>query len=380
MNNAIGSTQAKGTVIRFERVSKSFTTNDGGTFQALDNLSLAVSDNEFFTLLGPSGCGKTTLLRLLAGFESPDSGAVLLNGKTLAGIPANRRPVNTVFQSYALFPHLTVAENVGFGLRMQGIPKGIRHKAIADMLDLVHLTDKADHKPAQLSGGQQQRVALARALAPEPQVLLLDEPLSALDLKLRKDMQIEMKRIQRESHTTFLFVTHDQEEALTMSDRIAVIDHGQVQQIGTPEEIYQVPANTFVAAFIGEMNFINVDSIHDGGCNGLLAHTQIGCFQVSSHIAQAEKIAHGLRRLAIRPERCQITVGTLQGDAINSVLGHISNAVFTGPHATVFFRPKAASAEIRIRIPADEFRSELATVGGVATVTLPAASLMVLPA
>lgn len=370
--------QVEAPLIQFERVSKTFTTNDGGAFRALDCLSLAISSNEFFTLLGPSGCGKTTLLRLLAGFESPDSGSIQLKGENLAGTPANRRPVNTVFQNYALFPHLTVAENVGFGLRMLGTPPMIRDRVTDRMLELVRLTDKATHKPSQLSGGQQQRVALARALAPAPQVLLLDEPLSALDLQLRKDMQIEMKRIQRESHTTFLFVTHDQEEALTMSDRIAVLNHGQVQQVGTPEAIYQSPANTFVAGFIGEMNFIDIDRLQGDGGNDLAADTRIGRFHLSECSVRIGPAVRGGHKLAIRPERCKINPGTQAGSS-NSIAGQISNVVFSGPHASVFFRPAGSSLELRVRVSADEFTPELAEVGGTVTVILPAASLAVLP-
>ena len=224
--------------------------------RALDNVSVAIRTGEFFTLLGPSGCGKTTLLRLIAGFETPTSGSILLEGREITHEPPNRRPVNTVFQSYALFPHLTVAENVGFGLRMLGRPRAEVAATTERMLALVRLEALAGRKVAQLSGGQQQRVALARALAPQPRVLLLDEPLSALDLKLRKEMQIELKRLQAETGITFVFVTHDQEEALTMSDRIGVMSAGHILQIAPPREIYTRPANRFVASFIGETNFL----------------------------------------------------------------------------------------------------------------------------
>ncbi len=223
---------------------------------ALDDVSVSIKQGEFFTLLGPSGCGKTTLLRLIAGFETPTSGQILLDGTDITTLPPNKRAVNTVFQSYALFPHLTVAQNVGFGLEMQGRPKAEVKATTAEMLALVKLEPMADRKTSQLSGGQQQRVALARALAPKPKVLLLDEPLSALDLKLRKEMQIELKRLQHETGITFIFVTHDQEEALTMSDRIAVMSAGNIQQMGTPREIYIKPVNRFVASFIGETNFL----------------------------------------------------------------------------------------------------------------------------
>ncbi|PZQ96803.1 MAG: spermidine/putrescine ABC transporter ATP-binding protein [Cereibacter sphaeroides] len=224
--------------------------------RALDDVSVEIKKSEFFTLLGPSGCGKTTLLRLIAGFEAPTSGAILLDGQDITNDPPNKRPVNTVFQSYALFPHLTVAQNIGFGLEMQGRPKSEVSAVVQKMLGLVRLEALAGRKTSQLSGGQQQRVALARALAPQPKVLLLDEPLSALDLKLRKEMQIELKRLQTETGITFIFVTHDQEEALTMSDRIAVMSAGKIQQIGVPREIYNHPVNRFVASFIGETNFL----------------------------------------------------------------------------------------------------------------------------
>ena len=224
--------------------------------RALDNVSVSIRENEFFTLLGPSGCGKTTLLRLIAGFEYPSEGAILLHGEDIAGLPPFKRPVNTVFQSYALFPHLTVQENVAFGLEMLGRSKVEINSRVAAMLKLVRMEELAKRRTDQISGGQAQRVALARALAPGPKVLLLDEPLSALDYKLRKEMQIELKRMQHETGITFVFVTHDQEEALTMSDRIAVMSKGKVLQIGSPWDIYDKPADRFVADFIGETNFL----------------------------------------------------------------------------------------------------------------------------
>ena len=226
-------------------------------FRALDGVSLGIRANEFFTLLGPSGCGKTTLLRLIAGFEYPTEGAILLDGENIASDPPYRRPVNTVFQNYALFPHMTVERNVGFGLRMLGRPKDEAARRVDEVLELVRLGELRHRATSELSGGQQQRVALARALAPSPAVLLLDEPLSALDYKLRKEMQIELKRMQHETGITFVFVTHDQEEALTMSDRIAVMSAGRILQVGTPHEVYERPADRFVANFIGETNFLD---------------------------------------------------------------------------------------------------------------------------
>ncbi len=223
---------------------------------AVQEVNLDIATGEFFTLLGPSGCGKTTTLRLIAGFEQPTSGEVRIQGEPMQHVAPNRRPVNTVFQNYALFPHLTVAENVAFGLNVKRVDKAERRRRVADALELVRLPDVGERKPSQLSGGQQQRIALARAVVNRPVVLLLDEPLGALDLKLRKEMQSELKRMQQELGITFIYVTHDQEEALTMSDRIAVMRGGVVQQVADPVTLYEQPANRFVADFIGESNFL----------------------------------------------------------------------------------------------------------------------------
>ena len=227
-------------------------------FRALQDIDLTIATGEFFTLLGPSGCGKTTLLRVIAGFEQPTAGSLRINGAQVAGLGPNRRPVNTVFQSYALFPHMTVAQNIGFGLKMLGRPRAEVDATVERMLRLVRMEALAHRRPAEISGGQQQRVALARALAPGPRVLLLDEPLSALDLKLRKEMQGELKRLQSETGITFVFVTHDQEEALTMSDRIAVMYAGRILQLGTPDAIYNAPVDRFVADFIGETSMLRL--------------------------------------------------------------------------------------------------------------------------
>jgi spermidine/putrescine transport system ATP-binding protein len=243
-------------MIDVQSVSKSFVTRDADPVHALNDVSLGIDDNEFFTLLGPSGCGKTTLLRLIAGFEVPSSGAIRIAGSDVAALPPQKRPVNTVFQSYALFPHMSVAENVAFGLEMKNAPRKLIEERVGQALEMVRLEGFAARRPAQLSGGQQQRVALARALAPKPSVLLLDEPLSALDLKLRKGMQSELKRLQRETGITFVLVTHDQEEALAMSDRIAVMRSGDVLQVGKPRDIYDNPRDCFVADFIGESNLL----------------------------------------------------------------------------------------------------------------------------
>jgi spermidine/putrescine transport system ATP-binding protein len=240
-------------VISLERVHKRY-----GGFVAVHEASFEIRRGEFFSMLGPSGCGKTTLLRMIAGFEEVTSGVLRLDGVDVVGVPPYRRSVNTVFQNYALFPHLSVFDNVAFGPRIRTLERGEVERRVREMLGIVHLTDFAERKPSQLSGGQRQRVALARALVNQPSALLLDEPLSALDVELRRKMQLELKRIQREVGITFVFVTHDQEEALTMSDRIAVMRAGRLEQVGTPEEIYDAPATAFVARFIGTANMIPV--------------------------------------------------------------------------------------------------------------------------
>lgn len=244
-------TDQQSAAVQVRDVNKRF-----GSFTALQGINLSIHDNEFFTLLGPSGCGKTTLLRMIAGFEATSEGAIFLYGEEIERLPPHERPVNTVFQSYALFPHMTVAENIGFGLKMLDWSSTEQKSRVAEMIRMVRLQEFAERKPQQLSGGQQQRVALARAMAPRPKVLLLDEPLSALDLKLRQQMRAELKQIQRQTGITFVFVTHDQEEALSMSDRVAVMSAGAIQQIGTPTEIYEDPINRFVAGFIGETNLL----------------------------------------------------------------------------------------------------------------------------
>ena len=242
----------KENIIKLKNISVAF---DGE--QVLDSLNLEIKDKEFITFLGPSGCGKTTTLRLIAGFLEPDEGDVVFEGKKINGVPAYKRQVNTIFQRYALFPHLNVYENVAFGLRVKKLPENEIKQKVTEMLELVNLSGFEKRNIATLSGGQQQRVAIARAIANHPKVLLLDEPLAALDLKLRKDMQKELKKIQQQLGITFVFVTHDQEEALTMSDRVVVMDKGKIQQVGTPQDIYNEPQNAFVADFIGESNIVD---------------------------------------------------------------------------------------------------------------------------
>ncbi|PJI41634.1 MAG: spermidine/putrescine ABC transporter ATP-binding protein [Rhizobium sp.] len=286
---------------------------------ALDRVHLTIRENEFFTLLGPSGCGKTTLLRLIAGFDFPTSGEILLHGQDIAPLPPFKRPVNTVFQSYALFPHMTVAENIGFGLKMLGKPAAEIKARVDEMLALVHMEAMKDRQVSQISGGQQQRVALARALAPKPKVLLLDEPLSALDYKLRKEMQIELKRVQAETGITFIFVTHDQEEALTMSDRIAVMSNGEVRQVGSAHEIYERPADRFVADFIGESNFLAGDILDLSETTGSV---RLGSGAVIEASLPEEGRPSGKVTVVVRPEHASLDApgtGNFDGELVDAI-------------------------------------------------------------
>lgn len=247
--------EGRSIAVRFSQVSRHF-----GEVKAVDDVSLELYDGEFFSMLGPSGSGKTTCLRLIAGFEQPSAGEITLHGRSVVGVPPYERDVNTVFQDYALFPHMNVGDNVGYGLMIKRVPKRERQERVREMLELVRLPGLADRKPSQLSGGQRQRVALARALINHPSVLLLDEPLGALDLKLRQQMQIELKSIQQRVGITFVYVTHDQEEALTMSDRLAVFNQGKIEQLGTPAEVYERPQTEFVAGFVGVSNIVRGDA------------------------------------------------------------------------------------------------------------------------
>jgi len=278
----------------------------GGRVRAVDKVSVQIADGEFFALLGPSGCGKTTTLRLIAGFEQPTAGRVLIRGIAMEGIPAYHRPVNTVFQDYALFPHMTVEQNIMFGLQMEGVGKKEALKRAQETLEMVRLPDVGTRKPHQLSGGQQQRVALARALVKQPAVLLLDEPLGALDLKLRKNMQYELKALQRDVGITFIYVTHDQEEAITMADRIAVMNDGLMLQIGTPREIYEHPSTHFVADFIGETNFIPA-TLLERGADGIGTLRLTDDTVIQAQLSQTLQRSSGSVTVAIRPERIGIS-------------------------------------------------------------------------
>ena len=317
-------------------VTKVFQSASDEGFKALDGVSVGIRENEFFTLLGPSGCGKTTLLRLIAGFDFPTDGQILLYGEDIAVLPPFKRPVNTVFQNYALFPHMTVGQNIGFGLEMLGKPRAEIDARVSEMLRLVRMEELKDRKTSQISGGQQQRVALARALAPRPKVLLLDEPLSALDYKLRKDMQIELKRLQNETGITFIFVTHDQEEALTMSDRIAVMNKGRILQIGSPHEIYEKPSERFVANFIGETNFLaaTASPVKSGKTKLQLAGG--GSLEVASENGVPSS---GDVTVVVRPENA--TLVPLKSALLR---GHVENIVYFGTdtHVHVKLRDDAS--------------------------------------
>jgi putrescine transport system ATP-binding protein len=310
-------------LIRFENVTKRF-----GATVAVDDLSLDLFEREFFCLLGPSGCGKSTLMRLLAGFEQPTAGRVILAGADLAGVPPYRRPVNMMFQSYALFPHMSVAKNIAYGLKQEGLPRGEIERRVAEMLQLVQLEPLADRRPDQLSGGQRQRVALARALAKQPKVLLLDEPLAALDKKLREETQFELMDIQHRLGTTFLVVTHDQEEAMTMADRIAVMDRGRVVQVATPGDLYEQPKTRFVAEFVGDINILE----------GRIAGGEGGFWQVETALAPAPLTVHDPDEVlgkgqtvavAVRPEKMTVSRDK-PADGANGIEGEVWDIGYLG--------------------------------------------------
>ncbi|MEZ4860464.1 MAG: ABC transporter ATP-binding protein [Caldilineaceae bacterium] len=313
--------------VELRNVSKQFSGPSGEVVTAVDDVSIQIHDGEFFALLGPSGCGKTTTLRMIAGLELPTAGSILIHGQEMANEPAFRRPVNTVFQRYALFPHMNVWNNVAFGLRMRKIGKAETKQRVEEALTLVKLEKMGGRRPDQLSGGQQQRVALARALVNHPEVLLLDEPLAALDLKLRQAMREELKRIQKQVGITFIFVTHDQEEALTMADRIAVMNEGVVLQVDKPYNIYEDPTTRFVADFIGETNFLNgVVANGEGG----LTQVRLANGQISSVDCDQTPAAGAHVTVAIRPEKITIGGGDAPDALPNAYSGSVEEIVYIG--------------------------------------------------
>jgi len=327
--------------VTLRSVSKRF-----GDFTAVDSIDLEIAQGEFFTLLGPSGCGKTTTLRMIAGFEELDGGEILIDGADVAGLPPHKRPTNTVFQSYALFPHLSVRDNVAYGLKQRKVGKEERRKQAQEALELVHLTGRDEAKPAQLSGGMQQRVALARALVMNPKVLLLDEPLGALDLKLRKAMQVELKRIQRDVGITFIVVTHDQEEAMAMADRIAVMNAGHIDQLAAPSEIYDRPATPFVADFIGDMNHLEGTLERDGEkLVAMVGGARFGIGRVVREAQAGERV-----RLGIRPE--EIHAGA-RGEGIPATC---QTAMVLGSHVQIVARLETGEEVVAVQRRAGEER------------------------
>ncbi|MGW7365317.1 ABC transporter ATP-binding protein [Streptomyces sp. NPDC054841] len=317
--------KTEGGDVRLSGISKTY-----GSFTAVHPLDLTIPAGSFFALLGASGCGKTTTLRMIAGLEDPSTGTVFLGDKDVTALPPHKRPVNTVFQSYALFPHLNITENIAFGLRRRGI-KSVK-KQVDDMLDLVQLGDFAHRKPHQLSGGQQQRVAVARALINHPQVLLLDEPLGALDLKLRRQMQLELKRIQTEVGITFVHVTHDQEEAMTMADTVAVMNGGRVEQLGAPAELYENPQTTFVANFLGTSNLIEAEVAETGGSD-ILVSTADAKLRIPAQRCATQPRSGGKLLVGVRPEKISLAHADDAGEIAegrNRITGKIADSSFIG--------------------------------------------------
>lgn len=311
--------------VEMRDVVKKFITPEGNELNAVDHVTMQIKNGEFFSMLGSSGCGKTTSLRMIAGFEWPSEGEVYIEGKPMGHTPPFQRKVNTVFQSYALFQHMTVFQNIAFGLEMEGAKPDEIEKRVKRVLEMVQLTGMERRRPRQLSGGQQQRVAVARALVKTPDVLLLDEPLGALDLKLRKEMQLELKALQQQLGITFIYVTHDQEEALTMSDRIAVMSKGKVQQMGTPVEIYERPTNKFVADFIGESNFLEgkIKSVSGNEANVFVPHinAELKGMPMSKDFVNGEEVT-----ISIRPEKIRIVENAQDG----AFKARVSNSVYIG--------------------------------------------------
>lgn len=318
--------------LRFENVSKRF-----GSFTAVERVTLEIESGKVFSLLGPSGCGKTTLLRMAAGFETPDEGRVLLDGRDITDLPPEQRPVNTVFQNYALFPHLNVRENIAFGLKIAKLPKDRVAREVERMLDLVDLTDYADKMPAKLSGGQKQRVGIARALANKPRVLLLDEPLAALDLKLRQRLLVELDAIHDEVGITFLYVTHDQGEAMSISDTIAVMNQGRIEQIGKPAEIYETPRSSFVAAFIGDTNFL--EGRVTASLGGRFSRAEIpglGAVMIDNDkpVRPGDRI-----HLSLRPEKLMVSrEKPAVGEWDNALPGTVEDVIYFGSHTRYWVR------------------------------------------
>jgi putrescine transport system ATP-binding protein len=312
--------------IRFENVTKRF-----GDFVAVRNLTLDIYEREFFSLLGPSGCGKTTLMRMLAGFEEPSEGRILLQGKDISGVPPYKRPTNMMFQSYALFPHMSVKKNIAFGLEQDNLPKADIDARVDEMLTLVKLKEFATRKPSQLSGGQRQRVALARSLAKRPKVLLLDEPLGALDRKLREETQFELMDIQHTLGLTFLIVTHDQEEAMTVSDRIAVMDKGVIVQVATPAEIYEAPNSRYVADFIGDINIIEGKVVANAGSASQSGLVTLDCTGLKVAVEQecAAAAGHDVA-FAIRPEKVRIALDPPADTSVNVAHGEVMDIGYLG--------------------------------------------------
>jgi spermidine/putrescine transport system ATP-binding protein len=325
-------------------IAKRFTSRHGAV-TAVDTIDLVIGEGEFFSLLGPSGCGKTTTLRMIGGFEEPTGGQILLHGRDVVGIPPNRRDVNVVFQSYALFPHMSVYDNVAFGLERKRVDRQSIKQRVNDMLELVQLDAKANRRPRELSGGQQQRVALARALVNKPRALLLDEPLAALDLKLRQAMQIELKRIQREVGITFVFVTHDQGEALTMSDRLVVMNAGRIEQLGAPRDVYERPRTRFVAGFIGTSNIISGKVASMDGSTALL-DTGADETILVPHATEAGATVGGPLDITVRPEKILIAAERPDSGRC-AIRGRVTEVVYLGT-STQYDVNALGGAELRV--------------------------------
>jgi spermidine/putrescine transport system ATP-binding protein len=341
-----------------------------GDVRALDHVSVSIRAGEFFSLLGPSGCGKTTLLRCIGGLDIPDEGTIRINGTDVREIPAHKRPVNTVFQSYALFPHLTIRDNIAFGLRMKKVAPPQIEQRVHRVMDMVQITKLADRKPAQLSGGQKQRVALARAIVNEPQVLLLDEPLGALDLKLRKELQIELLALQRRLGITFIYVTHDQEEALVMSDRIAVMRAGQIEQMGEAEALYERPRTRYVSTFLGSCNLIEATVRHRNGAEALVS-TPIGELRVASGMIPDRNQF----TLAIRPEKVSLG-GPQESAGENRIPVLVTEVIYIG--SETHYVLKAGSQTLTAEAMNVKVGSQGFEIGQAAVVYLPPAGLLVL--